>query len=92
MTQHSIPAFARLPQLLVKLGLFSTYRKAETHIKRGNVYIEINPDDPERSYWLRVDEVESYICIPSHTRIKHITDESTIEMVTVHPHIGRTKD
>lgn len=88
---QTIPAIIRLPQLLTRLGLFSTYTKAETAVKRGNIYIEINPDDPERSYFLRMDMVEGFVCIPNETRIKHINDDGEVSYTHVRPHDGRER-
>lgn len=82
----------RLPQLLVRLGLFSTYKKAEAQVKRGNIYMEVNPDDPDRSYFVRLDMADGFVCIPNGTRIKYINDEGEVVYAEVRPHDGRNKN
>lgn len=85
-----IPSLIRLPQLLVRLGLFNTYKSAETQAKRGNIYIEIHPNS-EYAYWMRMTDVEGIVCIPESTRIKYIDDNGVAQIRDVVPHKGRTR-
>lgn len=89
--KNEFPALARPLQMLVAAGVFSSYRDAEYEIRQGNVYVEINPDDPSRSYFVRLDDTETLMLVTGQTRVKVIDDDGQIHYFVIRPYEGNKR-